>query len=76
MKVIVDYVPDVAALKKDAPRVVVRVGETTTGQTAHRAATALAERLQTPAVIFPGDHNGYGSHSAAFAERWDQVVKG
>jgi hypothetical protein len=74
-KAIVDYVPDVAALKKGAPRVVVGVGETTTGQTAHRAATTLAERLGTDPVVFPGDHGGYGSHAAAFAERLDQALK-
>jgi pimeloyl-ACP methyl ester carboxylesterase len=74
-KAIVDYVPDVATLKKGAPRVVVGVGESTAGQTAHRAATALAERLGTPTVIFPGDHGGYGSHAPAFAERLDQVLK-
>jgi pimeloyl-ACP methyl ester carboxylesterase len=72
---IVDYVPDVATLKAGAPRIVVGVGETTTGQIAHRAAVALAERLGTDPIVFPGDHGGYGSHAAAFAERLDQALK-
>jgi len=72
---IVDYVPDVATLKAGAPRIVIGVGETTKGQIAHRAAVALAERLGTDPVVFPGDHGGYGSHAAAFAERLDQALK-
>jgi pimeloyl-ACP methyl ester carboxylesterase len=74
-KAIVDYVPDVAALKAGAPQIVVGVGKTTTGQTANRAAVALAERLGVDPVVFPGDHGGYGSHPAAFAERLDQAFK-
>jgi pimeloyl-ACP methyl ester carboxylesterase len=74
-KAIVDYVPDAAALKAGEPRVVVGVGETTTGQIANRAAVALAERLGVDPVVFPGDHGGYGSHHAAFAERLDQAFK-
>jgi pimeloyl-ACP methyl ester carboxylesterase len=74
-KAIVDYVPDVATLKAGAPRVVIGAGETTTGQTANRAAVALAERLGAPAVIFPGDHGGYGSHPDSFAKLLDQVLK-
>ncbi len=72
---IVDYVPDVATLKKGTTRIVVGVGETTTGQIANRSAVALAERLSTDPIVFPGDHGGYGSHAAAFAERLDQVLK-
>jgi hypothetical protein len=75
-KAIVDYVPDVTTLKKGAPRVVVGVGEATTGQTANRAAVALAERLGADPFVFPGDHGGYSSYSAAFAERLDRVLKG
>ena len=74
-KAIVDYVPDISALKAGAPRVVVGVGETTAGQIAYRAAIALAERLGTDAVVFPGDHGGYGSHPIAFAERLDQALR-
>jgi pimeloyl-ACP methyl ester carboxylesterase len=72
---IVDYVPDVETLKKGRPRVVVGAGEATTGQTANRSAIALAERLGTAPVIFPGDHGGFGSHAAAFAERLDLVLE-
>jgi pimeloyl-ACP methyl ester carboxylesterase len=74
-KAIVDYVPDVATLKTGAPRIVIGVGETTKGQTAHRAAVALAERLGTEPVVFPGDHGGYRSHPDAFAKRLEQVFR-
>ncbi|MDQ1450243.1 MAG: hypothetical protein QOK38_109 [Acidobacteriaceae bacterium] len=74
-KAIVDYVPDVATLKAGAPRVVIGAGETTTGQTANRAAVALAERLGAPAVIFAGDHGGYNSHPDAFAKRLEQAFR-
>jgi pimeloyl-ACP methyl ester carboxylesterase len=72
-KAIVDYVPDIATLKIGPTRIVIGVGETTKGQTAHRAALALAERLGTEPVVFPGDHGGYGSHPDAFAKRLEQV---
>src|SRR5439155_6832675 len=68
LKPISFYVPDVSALRAAAVRVVVGVGETSEGQLAHRTAVALAEKLGTEPVTFPGDHGGYGSHPAAFAE--------
>jgi pimeloyl-ACP methyl ester carboxylesterase len=74
-KAIVDYVPDIATLKTGPTRIVIGVGETTKGQTAHRAALALAERLGTEPVVFPGDHGGYGSHPDAFAKRLEQVFR-
>jgi pimeloyl-ACP methyl ester carboxylesterase len=70
------YVPDIAALSAGPTRVVIGVGEATKGQIAHRTGLALAERLGTSAVTFPGDHNGFGSHPAEFAERLHQVLLG
>jgi pimeloyl-ACP methyl ester carboxylesterase len=70
------YIPDVARLRAGSARVVVGVGETSAGQLAHRAAVALAERLRTAPVTFPGDHSGYGGLPAGFAERLHQVLQG
>ncbi len=70
------YAPDVAALRGGPARIVVGVGETSAGQLAHRTALALAERLGTPPVTFPGDHGGFGSHSAEFAETLHKVLTG
>jgi len=74
LKPISFYIPHVAALRAGPARVVVGVGETSTGQLAHRAAVALAERLGTAPVTFPGDHNGYGAQAATLAERLHQLI--
>lgn len=52
------YVPDVASLRAGSVRIVVGIGETSTGQLAHRTAVALAERFGAVPVTFPGDHGG------------------
>jgi pimeloyl-ACP methyl ester carboxylesterase len=74
MKAIAEYVPDVATLKAGTPQVVVGVGEATKGQIAHQTGVVMAERLGVPPVVFPGDHGGYSSHPAAFAERLHEVL--
>ena len=73
---ITSYVPDIAALRAGPVRVVAAVGASSAGQLAHRAAVALAQRLGTDPVVFPGDHSGYGSHPEAFAEALDTVLRG
>jgi pimeloyl-ACP methyl ester carboxylesterase len=68
------YRPDVDALRTGKARVVVGVGEETVGQVAHRTGLALAAKLASEPVTFPGDHNGYGTHAAAFAEKLHSVL--
>jgi pimeloyl-ACP methyl ester carboxylesterase len=70
------YTPDVATLRDGPARIVVGVGENSAGQLAHRAALALAERLGTPPVTFPGDHGGFGSRPGPFAEMLHKVLTG
>jgi pimeloyl-ACP methyl ester carboxylesterase len=70
------FVPDIDALRAGPARVVVGVGAASAGQLAHRAAAALAERLGTGPVSFPGDHIGYGAQPAAFAKTLHQVLRG
>ena len=72
---ITGYVPYVAALKRGSSRVVVGIGEESGGQLAHETALALADRLGTPAVVFPGDHSGYVTKPRAFAEKLDEVLQ-
>jgi pimeloyl-ACP methyl ester carboxylesterase len=67
------YVPDVDALRAGPARVVVGIGESSGGQLAHRSAIALAERLGTQPVTFPGDHGGFGFHPDTFAETLHRV---
>ena len=61
------YEPDVAALRAAPGRVVVAGGTTSRGEFAQRTAAALAERLGTPLVDFPGGHVGFASDAEAFA---------
>jgi clorobiocin biosynthesis protein CloN7 len=53
------YRPDIEALRAAPARIVVAAGATSKGQLAHRSAVALAGRLGTPVVEFPGDHGGF-----------------
>jgi pimeloyl-ACP methyl ester carboxylesterase len=76
LKPIALYVPDVAALRAGSARIVVGVGEASTGQLACRTALALAEQLGTVPVSFPGGHAGYNDQPAAFAEKLHQVLFG
>lgn len=62
------YRPDVDALRTGGSRVAVGIGEASAGQTTYRTAVALAEKLGTEPVRFPGDHVGYGPHADTFAE--------
>jgi pimeloyl-ACP methyl ester carboxylesterase len=68
------YVPDIAALQASSVHVVPAMGEASEGEPPNRVAVALAERLGTRAVVFPGDHGGFGSQPGAFAGRLHEVL--
>ena len=68
------YLPDVAALRGGAARIVVAAGEQSAGQLAHDAALALAGRLGVRAVTFPGGHAGYVTHPTGFARALRDVL--
>jgi pimeloyl-ACP methyl ester carboxylesterase len=70
------YQPDIEALRAAPTRVVVGVGATSRGQLAHRTAVALAERLGTTAVDFPGDHGGFMALAGEFGRVLDRVLTG
>jgi pimeloyl-ACP methyl ester carboxylesterase len=72
---ITSYMPDIAALQAASTRVVVAVGEETDGEEAHRTALALAERLGTEAVTFPGDHMGFIALPEAFTQKLHEVFQ-
>jgi clorobiocin biosynthesis protein CloN7 len=67
LRQIVDYRPDGTALQATSTRIVVGAGTTSSGQTAHTAAVALAELLDTKPTDFPGGHGGFGEEPEAFA---------
>ena len=68
------YQPDLEALRATPARIVVAAGATSKGQLAHRSAVALAERLGTPVVEFPGDHGGFVTLPEQCAQVLDQVL--
>jgi pimeloyl-ACP methyl ester carboxylesterase len=53
------YEPDFEALRAASTRIVMAAGKESEGQMASRGAFAVAERLNTTPVIFPGDHGGF-----------------
>jgi len=61
------YTPDLPALEASSARVVMGAGEASVGEPPHEAAVVLAERLGGRAVLFPGDHGGFGAYPEAFA---------
>ncbi len=70
-----EWIPDIAALRAGPVRVIVAAGSASRGQLAHDTTVALAERLGTQVVEFPGGHGGFGSHAAAFAEKLNEVLR-
>ncbi|MEV0999704.1 alpha/beta hydrolase [Nonomuraea sp. NPDC050202] len=66
------YVPDVAALRNG--RVVVGVGAESGQIVTYRTSVALAERIGTTPVEFPGDHGGFMAHPGEFADVLRKVL--
>lgn len=61
------YQPDFAALQAAPTTVIAAGGATSKGEFAQRTAAALAERLGTPLIDFPGNHAGFASEAKDFA---------
>jgi len=61
------YQLDFSALQGAPVRLLVGGGNTSKGQFAQRTAVALAERLGTPLIDFPGGHVGFASDAEDFA---------
>jgi pimeloyl-ACP methyl ester carboxylesterase len=53
------YEPDVDALRLASTTIVLAAGEESTGTMANRCAFAVADRLGTEPVVFPGGHDGF-----------------
>ena len=69
------YRPDIEALRSGRPPVVVAIGERSAGQMIHAMGVALAERLGTAPIVFPGDHMGFDTDVEAFAATLDRVLR-
>jgi clorobiocin biosynthesis protein CloN7 len=61
------YQPDFSALQGGPARVVIAGGTTSKGEFPQRTAAAMAERLGTPLIDFPGGHDGFASDATEFA---------
>jgi hypothetical protein len=68
------YAPAVDALRGPGPRVVIGLGEASRGEVAPRSAVALAERLGSEPVLFPGDHGGFMADPVGFADTLRKVL--
>jgi pimeloyl-ACP methyl ester carboxylesterase len=53
------YQPDFEALRRAPTRIVIAAGAESEGELAHRGAVAVAQRLGTAPVTFPGGHGGF-----------------
>ncbi|HEX4060705.1 MAG TPA: alpha/beta hydrolase [Streptosporangiaceae bacterium] len=70
------YQHDFAALAATPVRIVPGVGAASAAMMPGRAAVAVAARLGPAPVTFPGNHNGFGGQSDAFAVTLRQVLAG
>ena len=66
--------PDLALLQAAGPRIVIGVGEDSTGQLCDRTSRALGAALHLEPTLFPGDHIGFAHDPAAFAARLRAVL--
>lgn len=69
------YRPDVEALRRGTPRIVVAVGVGSAGQAIETMNLALAEHLGAKPTAFPGDHMGFETDPAGFADAVDRAIR-
>jgi pimeloyl-ACP methyl ester carboxylesterase len=67
MTACVGYQHDLAALRASPARIVIGVGAQSSEQLPGRAARAMAERLGSEPVTFPGGHDGFVTNPGEFA---------
>ncbi|TDC83423.1 alpha/beta hydrolase [Micromonospora sp. KC606] len=68
--------PDVAALRDGPTRVLVGLGEQSTGELCDRTSRVLAASLGGEPTMFPGGHIGFVDDAVAFAARLREVLAG
>jgi hypothetical protein len=72
----VRWQPDIVALRAAPTRVVVGIGEDSTGELCDRTSRALAAALGVAPTLFPGGHIAFADDPAAFATRLRTVLAG
>ncbi len=68
------YEPDLAAIRATGTRIIVAVGEDSTGQLCDRTSAAVAAGLGVETTTFPGDHGGFLRDAEAFERRLREVL--
>jgi pimeloyl-ACP methyl ester carboxylesterase len=68
------YLPDIAALTRGPARVVIGLGVASGGLITYRTSVALADKLGSPPVEFPGDHGGFIGQPEEFAKTLSRVL--
>jgi pimeloyl-ACP methyl ester carboxylesterase len=76
MRPTVRWQPDVAALRNSPTRIVIGIGEESSGQICDRTSTALAAALGIEPTLFPGGHIGFAEEPDKFAVRLRSVLGG
>ncbi|MEO3807556.1 alpha/beta hydrolase [Sphaerisporangium sp. B11E5] len=66
--------PDLAVLRSSPARVVIGIGEDSTGEICDRTSRALAAALDLEPALFPGGHIGFADDPAGFAPRLREVL--
>jgi pimeloyl-ACP methyl ester carboxylesterase len=74
MRPTIEFPPDIAALKAASSRIVIGIGEASSGQLCDRTARALAGLLGIEPTMFPGGHVGFAEDPVAFAARLREVL--
>ena len=68
------WLPDLSALRTGGTRIIIGVGDASTGQTCERTSHTLAASLGISTMSFPGDHVGFTVHPDLFADRLTTVL--
>ena len=76
MRASTNWHADVAALSATPTRVVVGIGEESTGEFCDRTSTALAAALGIEPTMFPGGHIAFAEDPAGFEPRLRAVLRG
>lgn len=69
------WLPNLEALRAAPARIVIGIGETSTGQFCDHTSRALATELGSTPEFFPGGHGGFTEDPAAFAKRVHEVLR-
>jgi hypothetical protein len=68
------WIPDVAALRSAPTRILIGIGEESSGQLCDRTSRALAAQLGIAPTMFPGGHIAFAEDPDGFAGRLREVL--